>query len=394
MPYSLLRSRIVHLAVGIFAPVLTACGEFGQSGTVVSDSAGVRVIANPPVADVRNQVFLADSPDVVLGGIRGNLEEEFLSRSGYLTAVRGSDGDLYAHDGTHVKHFDASGRLLAVVGRDGDGPGEFRDIQGLCPFHGDSLLVADLRGRVTIVGPASTIVRDYAPSGWVVPDACFSDGSVLVAGSTTRDPTSSSASTQFDIVSSTGEILGRMPPLPASVFSPVYRQVSYEIHNDELYVGDPIEMAVKVYDRAGTLLRIVRTRDEPEPLDQDELPGPLPEAAEGSGTSGTRIGVPAGARRPMFSAMRVDRQGRIWLQTQEYRGSDERWIVFARDGSILAQLTMIPDRSALPPPTEPWSGRRIVSFGVDEVIVLDEDEMGAPRFSVYNVIGLDQEGAS
>lgn len=357
---------------------LAACGDAGIR-VETTDSAGIRLIENPPVRDVRGTVSLVDPPRTVLGGVRDDLREEFLGRSGYYTAVRMSNGRIFAHDRDHVKHFDAEGRLVGVIGREGDGPGEFRNIYGLCRFRGDSLVVADQQ-RVMIVSPAGQIVRQYAPAGGVVGNTCFDDGAVLVG---VNDGARVPGVTNFLIISSVGDTLGRLRGMATSVYAPVWREVSYAIHRDELYVGDALEMAVRVYDRAGVLRRIVRTRDVAEPAAIDDPPF---EAAAGSGASRTAAPAPPpGATQPMYSIMAVDGRGRIWLRTREHRGADVTWVAFGDDGALTGRLTMIDDVESLPPRTVPWDGRRILRFGVDEVIVLDRDDSGAFRLSFHGL---------
>lgn len=61
---------------------------------------------------------------------------------------------------SEVRFFDQAGRLVEVVGKDGDGPREFRAPIGLRRIRGDSLVVVDreLR-RLTILAPDHKIVR-------------------------------------------------------------------------------------------------------------------------------------------------------------------------------------------------------------------------------------------
>jgi hypothetical protein len=101
----------------------------------------------------------------------------------------GGDGALYvAQPQEHVvKVYDASGRYLRSIGREGAGPGEFDWISGM-GWKGDSLWVSDAaQARITVFAPDGTAGRTLGFShgsamteGRVnVPGDLLTDGSVL-----------------------------------------------------------------------------------------------------------------------------------------------------------------------------------------------------------------------
>lgn len=63
------------------------------------------------------------------------------------------------YDPGRVAVYDAGGRFVRAFGRQGGGPGEFREIHGLAVAPGDSLYVVDRGGRVGVVGPTQEPVR-------------------------------------------------------------------------------------------------------------------------------------------------------------------------------------------------------------------------------------------
>jgi hypothetical protein len=153
-----------------------------------------------------------------------------------------------------------------------------------------------------------------------------------------------------------------------------------------ILVGSATEMGVAVYSRDGKLKRVVRTEDEPTVLTSGEIQAESTRPAAGT-DGGQTEPVRVNAVRPMYERMSVDGRGRVWLLTNRIRGGDERWVVFDSDGRLTASLRLIEDPAAVPPPTEPWFGPKIVRFGVDEVVVLDQDESGAMRLSFYEITG-------
>jgi hypothetical protein len=63
------------------------------------------------------------------------------------------------YDPGKVAVYDAGGRFVRAFGRQGGGPGEFREIHGLAVAPGDSLYVVDRGGRVGVLGPAQEPAR-------------------------------------------------------------------------------------------------------------------------------------------------------------------------------------------------------------------------------------------
>lgn len=378
-----MKNRRGPLVVGsISLCFLLGCEGAPEVQTVMVDSADVVIAVNPPVQDAVDRIRLASEPRVVLGGLREDLEQEFLGGSGYPTALRLSDGRIVTHDGTRVMLYGPEGQFTGSIGGPGDGPGEFRDIRGLCAFSGDTILVSDARRRVSLIVPEEGVVRDFVPPGWVVPNTCFSDGAVMARSG--ANP-AERGMTDFVLVSSAGAVVGVLPPLPSSVYRPVKREVSYAIHGEHIFVGSAREMAVTVYSRDGELRRIVRTEDQPTVMSSEEIEAGAP--AAGTGRAATRS-APAGATRPMYEKMAVDGAGRVWLLTSTIRGGHERWVVFDSNGQLTGSLRLIEDPGSIPPKTEPWFGPRIVRFGADEVVLMDRDEFGATRLSFYELTGL------
>jgi hypothetical protein len=85
---------------------------------------------------------IASQPMLTIGSVEGTPEYELYRAS---SAARLSDGRIVvANGGTNeLRFFDRSGRHIASVGRTGEGPGEFRDLQRVWTLTGDSLLAYD-----------------------------------------------------------------------------------------------------------------------------------------------------------------------------------------------------------------------------------------------------------
>jgi hypothetical protein len=96
----------------------------------------------------------------------------------HTQVVRGTDGFYYAAplvEPGRVAVYRHDGSLHSVIGSFGDGPGEFRDVTRLIPWHGDSVAVID-RLRVTVLPRSGDVGRSFVGVG------VFSDIRVGPAG--------------------------------------------------------------------------------------------------------------------------------------------------------------------------------------------------------------------
>ncbi len=85
-------------------------------------------------------------------------------------------------NGTQIAEFGPDGRLAGVIGRAGQGPGEFVTVRTVIPGPGDTLFAPDTRqGRITMFGPDRALVRTLPMPYPYPPTLVMPDGSFLVA---------------------------------------------------------------------------------------------------------------------------------------------------------------------------------------------------------------------
>ena len=353
--------------------LLTGCGDPAANDVVVADSSDITLVTAPAVERAQTELRL-EGPLLSVGGVNSNRDAEFLSHSFWHTAVVLNDGRIVASDGNRLLWFDSAGSALGALGREGTGPGEFKSIQGLCRFQGDSLVVWDEgTARVSIVSPKQTVVRSYAPRGWVAFNTCFANGGVLVKGES-RGTVDDVAYAAFKIISTSGDTVRELPRLPVTSYGPVTREVSYVIRGEKIFVGDASFMGVRVYDSAGNLERIIRTRDEPQLTDRKERDEPVPAAGT---AGGQRRGSAPKVAAAMYRKMLLDTSGDIWLLTERSRAADVKWVVLSADGSRVATLQLSPkDRAP----------DRIVGFQGEGPVMLEEQPSGGWQLSFYRVV--------
>lgn len=140
---TLAPSPLRRAAVAAAAAAVVGCGGADASapGTVVSDSAGVRIVVNP--AEDRELPWTFEE----LGLFTDSLGEPWLFTRVHPRGVGvGGNGTVYVLDGQVqvVERFASDGAYLGSIGRKGGGPGEFEFPTGVS-LRGDTLLVRDFR---------------------------------------------------------------------------------------------------------------------------------------------------------------------------------------------------------------------------------------------------------
>lgn len=333
-----------------------------------------------------------------------------------------------------VRVFAPDGSPAGIIGRRGEGPGEFRLVAGL-GFQGDTLWVSDpTGGRVSWFGPDGSFQesREWSTESWVVegpfrtgymatpPEVILPDGSgVTLTG-------------RFEAVMAGGAPEARKPSLVRG--SPVVRFDTTGTILDTLaweqrrggttllnFQGRPLVMGMPVND--GPLVAIARDgggavvaegtlppgqesawvlrRLTPEgdtafargvPYEPVPLPyGYVTRLAEersalynqrGPGPTATQIEAAwrdAGfvpETLPPVTSLTATQDGRIWVRREEpAAGEPARWEVFDAQGQPVASLR-------LP------AAQQVQAADGDQLVVLEHDEFDVPYLVVYRI----QEG--
>lgn len=132
---------------------LAACSDRGEpppTGTVVTDSAGVRMVANvDPLWNRGEEWRLTPEPLLSLGVVADTPLVQQFHRIGGVTRL--SNGAVVVLNGGsgELRAFDSSRRHLWTAGGLGQGPGEIRGSGSLWRLPGDTLLVRNGLYRIT-----------------------------------------------------------------------------------------------------------------------------------------------------------------------------------------------------------------------------------------------------
>lgn len=363
--------------VGIRLAVLTAvtfCGSCGsrepagdEGGAVVTDSAGVTIVSNPTVLMAAVPAWtLSEDPQVVIGDESAG--DEPLNRIQAVVTL--GDGRVAVANGMppQVVVYGADGGRVAMVGRPGEGPGEFRGMSSLVERAGDSLAVwdpgtmrlsvfsadgsfgrsMDLRGEVASIMDAWTVILAPPEGPFVVfPTSRF--------GNSSQPRYRPSA--MAHVVRAGGEGVDSIGPFLSHEmfrtdwgYGPLFFGVATypAIAGESLLLGDSERTELRWYTLDGSLERIARWPDGDRPLSEEAVAAVRAELDEGIPDKGPRSqnvdDLPFPDVLPAFGDVFTDAGGRIWVGeypegvgVQGMNPVPQRsWIVFNAEGAVIA----------------------------------------------------------
>ena len=305
-------------------------------------------------------------------------------------SVRGmkrlSDGSIVvANRGSgEIRKFSANGSFASSAGGPGEGPGEFANMQQV-ELVGDSILVLDYDGRMTVFGPDLELVRTMRPhhdaaairnlGGTMVVEISVLD---MDAVGLVRYP---GVLLLYDLEGVGGDTIGRTPGHEEYVTEfltapPLFGKTSLlDTYGDRIFVGTSDHMQVDEYGPRGEATRILRIPDFPLALTEEQvqaernarldiplpqgvvsLPPPFVEAVEN---------LPVPETRPAYGNMLVDPTGAVWLRPfrgLSEEGGPEGWLVLDASGAWLGSVE-IPENF------------RVREIGLDEILGVWSDEL-------------------
>jgi hypothetical protein len=335
-----LRACLVVLA-------LAACGGDEAPGDPAADGPFARA-------------FRLAAPLVRIGGPGQELDRVYgglLRPDGSL--VVGNSGTL------ELRFYDAEGRLVSAAGRAGAGPGEFGSINWIGTLPGDSLIAFDLRHqRFSVWSAAGAFARTFMaqamPPGPIRPLGVMRDGSILIAREGQYDPRGGPGVVRDSLrvmrMGPTGAVTATLGSFagaewlvyehPASFRAtqlPFGRMGHLAASGDHLFYGSSETGRITVYDPSG---RQTGTFDLGLPrrrLSDREVSAFLEEVQDGPERSALarHHRENAAATAPLFTALRSDGAGNLWVRLSPAAGADSvGWMVLTKSGERLGGVRM------------------------------------------------------
>ncbi len=371
----------------------------------VRDSAGVLISENMDSFGDETPTWSVN-PDPALT-IGADLEAAPEYQLAYVRgALRTLDGGVVVADGGDanvLREYGPSGRYVATWGREGDGPGEFRDLSEIHRWRADSVVAWDmLARRITVFDSEGDVGRTSAVAGFDNAgslDAAlagerlvfgritnFDLGALLGAGGGYRRERQA-----FEIRDGTGEAIALLGPYPhdeyfidaasgrLSVRSLAYsRRVVTGIWKDLVVVGPNDTYELRAYAGDGSLRQIVQLDRVPKAVADADRRAWL-EEHESTGRGRGDADVPMASHLPMFDKVIGDEGGHLWVRDYDMPGDDPvPWTVFDSLGRRVA-------RSEMPDNLEVWEigedyvvASRVDELGIHSVVVLTLHRSGGP----------------
>ena len=421
IPIPNLPSTFASLALVLCA----ACVDPGPAavpatGVVVTDSADIELVeVGAEVIDTLPEWTFSAEPMLTIGKTTGEdpylfarIQDAFRLRSGEIVVVEGFDFEF--------RVFDSDGLFRRSFGGRGEGPGEFGEIVGVRERTQGGIAVADNRlRRVTWFddqGVVSAIWPTVCPAdGWYFNDVslCYfggfaGDGAVFWYGSRRaqgqpridegtlqRTPggtlflalASGDSTIVVDSVSATdrARVVQSLDDMPAiwsvpEIFAP---EGHWAFGPRSVALGESSGFEIRLRDSSGELRRVLRVDREPEFVTSAHLDSIRALLGTPASISPRDLAllyldeVPTGGQIPLFSELRFDDAGRLWVADYVpprvlLVPDTTWWTVFDQTALPLARVA---------------TGRsdNILEFGEDHILLRETDEMDVQRVAMYRI---------
>ena len=361
-----------YTAVLVVAATLVACSACAPTNTpdtaVVRDSAGVRIVENPPGAP-GPEWHLSREPVVEIGDASRGQEYELFQ---VWSALRLSDGRIVvANGGSHELRFYApDGAFVRSVGRRGDGPGEFQNLRWMRLLAGDSIMTYDFRQRrFSVFDGSGAFIRSFRlQSTAAVPFASiidtYADGSFLAQGFASTGDAAPTGLQRYDAplyhFADDGTILTELGLFSGNEgFYKSFRDGGFAFYDsffprytyrraagDHLYIAANDTYELRRYTPDGALTGIVRrahaavaVTEEHVQLERERRLAQVRSDDERQMLSGVLNEMPVPKTFPAYHLVRVDDERKVWVQEYVIPGINHAtWSVFDAVGLLLGQV--------------------------------------------------------
>lgn len=341
----------------------------------------VRVMNNGPTAwtDTNGWKLVYErtvQPAEGTAGAFSSPSQMILLNDGQLVVV---DAGYRAPPSIHL--YDAQGRFKRILGRDGEGPGEYRSAEAA--MIADTLVIQDQKlARVTLMTLAGKPIRSF-------PSVCCASGhAVAVGGGRIRTTTGGGKWTYFDMK---GARMDSMAPpqavkpkrweydVPGGHASTSIPLGAYNVHAEladgsvvfggtdraEFMVTRTGRDTVRIFGRIGLVGNPVAASM------RDSLFRSATERNRDLQRTASSADIPA--RFPPWTWLYADGAGNIWIERHIDNTTLWGYDVFDPIGSFLGSVAA------------PFTSAEATSWSRDHVAVLDTDANDLPRIRIFRI---------
>lgn len=370
----------------------------------MSDSGSVRI----SVSDLRNieaepHCTAAEGPELRIGTTDGPPMTQLFRVE---DALRLPDGRIVVlNRGTReVRFFDATGSFMSSLGRDGEGPGEFRDPIEISLLTPDSLVVWDWElNRVSVLTVDGVFVRAFnlqptAPNPTGRIDIADHGRTVVIASHEVRIPNDSGLMPQrllllrYDVEGVLQDTVAILPYGSMGVIDSESRmaggplfdaRASFAIDGTNLYLADGSEPEVRILNGSLELVRIVRWTPPDRTVTPEDVDRYKRERLEGLSGSALQLlrkryeAVPVSDQFPAVSSILVGSDGNTWVRRfqRPFSGVQTWWRFDSHDAfSCAVDLPVQLD---------------VVQFDGGVVIAIAEDDLGTESVVTFRLVDVE-----
>lgn len=385
-----MRGAAPLVALLLAAAGSSACAEGpGRTTATAVDSAGVRIVTNPPGSIEAAEAWSLSPQPVVEIGAGANPDLPLHQVTAVVPLGEGRVA-VATNSPPRVLVVDSEGTVAAILGGPGEGPGEFSSVASVVPLGADSIVVwDDIRRRMSVFTPDGRYVRDVDLSDLALPTPLGAASTSQPAAWTHLLPSGSGSVVLFQVgvwggtevgvrrveapsfrVTTTGRELARFGPFPGEQTydfgpgqgGPFIFPFGADTHaaaaGDALVVGTAEAPELRRYAPDGSLEQIVRWPDEDRTLGGaflsdwsgfvDSWLAPMP-PREREMFRGILDAIPQPERFPAYDDLVAADEGDIWVGS--YAGEHSvpypprnapvparRWLVFDPHGELIARV--------------------------------------------------------
>lgn len=330
---------------------------------------------------------------VTIGALDGAEEYTFGKVAGLVVA---GDGRIYVGDtqALEVRVYSPGGEFLFRFGRDGEGPGEFRNISGLARAPEGVAVMDGTLSRVTVSTGDGEFVRSFRLQR---PYMILRHGAVMrfdergrFYDSAPLDAAPLRDSLAAFVYSDVGEVMDTVfvaaveedalvierNGLPYMSFSrPFTARPSLAIGpNGRIYFTRGDEHRILVLSPRGDTVRVVRRRVTPSPVTDAERDSAIAGVQERFRQAGAQppsdMALPE--QRPAINRLIVDTRGYLWVLGPPVPALDgTEWSIYDREGRYVGSVSM--------------PRMDVMQIGDDFVAGVTTDELGVQRVVVASL---------
>lgn len=277
--------------LGLLPMAFVACADRTPSTPdwTVRDSAGIQIVENLTPEWNEGQAWEIDPDPSLELGVGSNDPDEQLLGVGDVLVLESGQILVVNEALANVAQFDSAGRFVGVLGRRGEGPGEFRRIDGAYRCQGDTVVVdgfhqaAFFDPRGEFLKSQSLALTSEDGGSLRLQGASVDCHSFLFRSGYSYPELGTVGRVSYTL--SWGSIEGgNRIPLPAvrgraveamsvdggvaPMSLPWGSKDTWTVGGDRLFLGISDRPEIQVIDQGGRLLRMIRWRQEAEPVSQ------------------------------------------------------------------------------------------------------------------------------